>query len=810
MGEVWRARDPRLGRDVAVKVIRRALLADDGAAARFDLEARAAAAISHPNVRAVFDVGEADGQTYVVCELLDGITLRERIAGGTRLTAREAVHVARQIADGLAAAHASGVIHRDLKPENVFLTRDGPVKILDFGLAKLRDPEAAGADSTLTGEGAVLGTVAYMAPEQLRGQAADARADLFALGVVLHELLAGRRPFGGESSADLMAATLREAPEPLPAAVPPVLARLVERCLEKDRSRRFQSARDLGFALEQTALAPPRSPAPAPRRRWWYGLALAPIAAAAGAAWMAKPAPEPPRFQRLSFRRGDVWSARFAPDGAVYYEHTLQGRKDTGVFRVRPSDPESRSLGIAGAGLFAVSPTGELAVRLNPGTRGHAMMGVLARVSPEGGTPRELATRVTNADWSPDGSQLAVSRNVEGTDLVELPVGKVIYRTQGGIDDLRFSPDGTRLAFTENRLEIGKRAHLVILDRDGNVLRRSREYHDLYGLAWSPRGELWFTACDEGMNRSLRALTDGGDRNLLRIPARLTLLDVAPDGRVLLLTVSWRASAMWRDAGADSVERDLSWLDRSVVADLSRDGTRLLLQEIGEGGGARHRTYLRETTGADAVWLGDGAGIAIAPGGGEVLIAKLDRPAELEVVPTGPGVARAVPPGDLEARQHVVWLPDGRIAYTGVARDLTRRIYVQELEGAPRPLSPPGWLIHAPRAAAPDGKVVVARRWGFGKLHLWPIDGGEPVEVAGVERGETFAGWRGNRLLVFAEKKRVHAVDPATGARELVRELAAGDDDLVNVADLRLLDSGAYAYTRIIHSSDLYVVSGIE
>jgi serine/threonine protein kinase len=819
MGEVWRARDPRLQRDVAIKVIRPSLLVEPRAAARFDVEARAAAAVSHPNVRAIFDVGAADGQAYVVCELLDGENLRARIAGGVALPPRQAIDIARQIADGLAAAHASGVIHRDLKPENVFLTRDGQVKIVDFGLAKLSEPGSP-AEATLTGAGALLGTIAYMAPEQLRGEVADARSDLFALGVMLHEMLSGTRPFAGGNNADLMAGVLREAAAPLPASVPPPLARVVERCLEKDRARRFQSARDLAFALEQAADLPsaPRVVAASRRRRpWLYATALVPLAAGAAAAvWTLWPSHPSPTFQRLSFRRGDVWSARFSPDGAIYYENTLYGRPGTETYRIRPGDPESRSLGIRGAGLLAVSPHGDLAVRLNPGARGRAAIGTLARVSPEGGTPRELAESVSNADWSPDGADLVVVRVGGGTDTVELPIGHPIYRTEGRIDDLRFSPDGGQIGFSENPYEIDKHASLVILDREGKVVRRSREYHDLYGVAWSPGGALWFTASDEGMNRSLRALTDDGDRELLRIPARLTLLDVARDGRVLLLRVGWRAQAMWRGPDDAHGERDLSWLDHSNVSDLSRDGTRLLLREMGDGGGPRHRTYLRDAAGGDAVWLGEGAAAAMDPAGDRVLIAHPDQPAALEVVPTGAGAPRRISAGALEARLDPCWFPDGkRIAYTGIdAGNTVRRVYVQDLDGEPRPLTPRGWVLPPSGACAvsPDGQQVVARPWGESGLFLWPVAGGEPAKVPGLLRHDRFAGWRGRELLVLhsAERYRVVAIDPTSGTRTDVLELDPAPDELVNVRDFRLAENGAYAYTRITHTSELYLVSGIE
>ena len=253
MGEVYRARDPRLGRDVAIKVLPAELTADADCLRRFEQEARAAAALNHPNILAVYDLGTHDGSPYIVSELLDGDTLRERLAGGP-LAVRKAVEVASQLVRGLAAAHERGIVHRDLKPDNVVVTRDGRVKILDFGIAKTASVTTLGSDVTQTRDGTVLGTVGYMAPEQLRGEPVDARADIFAVGVIMHELIAGQPPFRRSSAADTMSAVLREEPPDL-AGQPEALARIVRRCLEKDPINRFQSARDLGFALETMAVA---------------------------------------------------------------------------------------------------------------------------------------------------------------------------------------------------------------------------------------------------------------------------------------------------------------------------------------------------------------------------------------------------------------------------------------------------------------------------------------------------------------------------------------------------------------------------
>ncbi len=288
MGEVYRAKDPRLGRDVAIKVLPAALSSDPDRLRRFEQEARAAGVLNHPNLTAVYDVGTHEGAPYVVSELLEGETLRGRLAGGA-FTARKALGHALQIANGLAAAHEKGIVHRDLKPENIFVTPDGRVKILDFGLAKLTEAPGSTSQTNLptaipnTEPGVVLGTLGYMAPEQVRGKPADARSDIFSFGAILYEMLSGKRAFHGDSAADTMSAILLKDPPDLSAtnqSVSPGLGRVVHHCLEKSPEQRFQSARDLAFDLESLSdlsglsQAIKAAPAGAPRRARWIALVV--------------------------------------------------------------------------------------------------------------------------------------------------------------------------------------------------------------------------------------------------------------------------------------------------------------------------------------------------------------------------------------------------------------------------------------------------------------------------------------------------------------------------------------------------------
>src|SRR5215469_12211184 len=376
MGEVYRARDPRLKREVAIKVLPASFSSDPQRLHRFEQEAIAAGALNHPNILAVYDIGQQDGSPYIVSELLDGATLRERLRSGP-LPIRKAVEYAQQIARGLAAAHDKGIVHRDLKPENIFLTNDGRVKILDFGLAKLTHAESTEDDQALTqtvqsDPGTVLGTVGYMSPEQVRGKPADARSDLFSFGAILYEMISGKRAFHSESPAETMSAIVKEEPPELTQTnrnVPPAMEHIVRHCLEKNPQERFQSARDVAFDLEIMSgiSGPSKSGISAVPLRWQMRWELAAvIAAVAAAAFLMGMAVrgggtrQQPSFHEVTFRRGHVSAARFATDGlTVIYSAAWQG-KPYEVFTSVAGSTESRALGLANTDMLAVSVNGEL------------------------------------------------------------------------------------------------------------------------------------------------------------------------------------------------------------------------------------------------------------------------------------------------------------------------------------------------------------------------------------------------------------------------------------------------------------------
>jgi len=623
MGEVYRAHDARLARDVAIKVLPEEVAQDKDRLKRFEQEARAAGALNHPGLLTVFDVGHHEGVPYLVSELLEGAPLRSLLRGGA-LPLRKTLDLGAQIGRGLAAAHGRGIVHRDLKPENLFVTTDGRAKILDFGLAKLKRSLDAVATSAPTetspsSPGTVVGTVGYMSPEQVRGETVDARSDIFSLGVVLYEMLSGRRAFRGATSIETMNAILKEDPPPLSdpdRPLPAALERIVLRCLEKDPSTRIQSAQDLAFALEALSgdarpLSASGVSVPSLRRQsgWAWQVALAAIGSLALAAtfWAGRRSAErpPPVFERVTHRVGRVGEARFAPDGQTIVFSAEWETDPPRLFTARAGSLESRPLDLPGAGLLALSASGEMAVSLRPEYQParDSMQGTLARVQLSGGAPREIQERVIGADWSPDGSELAVVHAGRKSRL-DYPLGKTLTQSEGRFAHPRVSPRGDLVALFE---WLDWPCAVVVVDRKGR--KRSLtgyDYRLCMGLAWSPDGrEVWFTGLDKGGTMNVRAVTlEGRERVVHANPGHLSLRDISPKGDVLLVRVTDTFSVYARVPGMEE-ERNFSWLGNSYSMDLSADGKMLLLGNYASPAGLAPM-FLRPTDGTAAIRLGEG------------------------------------------------------------------------------------------------------------------------------------------------------------------------------------------------------------
>jgi hypothetical protein len=827
MGEVHRAWDEGLGREVAVKMLPRGLAGDPERLRRFEQEARAAGRLNHPNVLAVHDVGQQEQVPYLVSELLEGGTLRERMDGGPIPLAR-AADLAAQTARGLSAAHAKGIVHRDLKPENVFVTRDGHVKILDFGLAKAMPLEHGRGPrpSDHTEPGVLLGTVGYMSPEQARGEPADHRSDLFALGAILCEMLTGRPAFRRPTLAESLGAILRDDPaaalDDLP-SVPEGMSRLVRHCLEKEPEERFQSARDLAFQLETftgsrpsgRVAAPPASPR-APR---W--LALLAVAAVAGGAatlaarwWREPPAAS---FRQLSFRRGTIHQARFSADGyTVLYSAAWDGRPPE-LYSMRLDGMESRPLGLLGR--LLATARGEMAVLAERDGRPR-----VSRVPLEGGAPREVLEDVVDADWSPQGDEFAVVRRSADRTRLEFPAGRIVYETAGTIETPRISPRADQVAFFDQSMQGNSPGTLMVVDREGQVRSLSAGWTDTGGVAWPPGAdEVWFTAARVGNARTLQAVTLGGAQRLLaRVPGTLVLHDISRRGEVLVSHASHRSDALGLLPG-DARERDHSWLDWTHATELSDDGRRLLFTAEGEGGGALYTIYLRPDPQALPVRLGDGHGTEVSPDGAKVLAMLRGNPPKLLALPTGAGPPLPLSNGHAFAEYHWAWwFPDGRrVLFLSNEKGGPPRLFVQELEGGrPRPLAAPGVAAYRHKPITPDGRHVLALAPGppEPRFLLFPVEGGDPRPVAGLRADDRPIRWSGDGRHLFVRgpgagpPAHIDRLDVATGRRERWRDLAPADPaGASRVGDVLLSADGRfYVYNCARELSELFLAEGLR
>ncbi len=849
MGEVYLAQDARLGRKIALKLLPPHFTQDAQRVRRFEQEGRAASVLNHPNIITIYDIGQVERSYYIATEYIEGQTLRQQMADG-RMKLSEVLEVARQVASALAAAHTVGIVHRDIKPENVMVRPDGLVKVLDFGLAKLRPPKPAAAmDSEaptmeaperLTEPGVVMGTWGYMSPEQVRGQAADHRSDIFSFGAILYELLSGRRAFNGESIADLTSAILKEEPPGLSETnqqVSPQLEKIVRRCLEKRTERRFQSASDLGFAIESLAInsgssGNPGVSQPGPtvestRRLHWplflgLGFALLAVAAVAGMLISSnlRQAP-PPTYQRLTFNRGTIWKARFAPDGQTVLYSARWNGSPLDVFSVRAGKTESRSLKLENTDLLAISASNELAVLRN---RQHLAWfisrGTLARMPVDSGAARDLLEDVQEADWSPDGTKLAVVRWVNGRTRLEYPIGKVLYETAGYLSHPRISPKGDLVAFMDHQVQRDNRGWVAVVDLTGKKTVLSGEWSGEEGLAWSAAGdEVWFTASKAGEADALYAVTlSGRERLVVRMPVRLMLHDISRDGRVLL--ASYHAPQdIISQASGETKERDLSWLDSAEPSDLSPDGKTGLFVYAGEGAGTNYAVYLRQTDGSPAVRLGDGYPQQLSPDG-KWALTVLYTPSQLVLLPTGAGEARQLERGPIE--QYSVgarWFPDGkRIVFQGREPGHDWRYYIQSVEGGlPRPITPEG-TTRTRRGIfiSPDGRWVIASDTQH-QRSFYPVEGGAPQPISHLESEDEIIGWSSDgRSLYLARTQempiRVYRFDPALGRKELQKEVMPADPAGIHWPNYILLtpDGKGYVYSVRRTLSDLYLVEGLK
>jgi len=841
MGEVYRARDTRLDRTVAVKILPPSVSSDPDRLLRFQHEARILSTLNHPNVLAIFDVGEQAGARFLVSEFLEGQSLREVLAAGP-LPRRAVTVYALEIAKGLAAAHEKGVVHRDLKPDNIFITRDDRVKILDFGLAKQVPVQPAAQESQTmtvaapTTPGTVMGTVGYMSPEQVRGEPVDHRSDIFSLGAVLYEMASGKRAFRGESSVETMNAILKEdVPEFSPSGtqVSPGLDRIIRRCVEKKPERRFQSASDLAFAIEAlsstTSVASASAIAqvvePKSKRTWlsWAAAALAGLALTS-AAWMAgkrSTAKPQPKFTRLTYQQGYLSNARFAKDGQTVVYSAQWNNDPLQIYSVRTEFPQSTKVDLPSAALLALASSGDMEVALDFVQESWFMYGTMGQAQMTGGTPRAQEKEVIASDYAPDGKTVAVVRRANRKVQVEYPEGKVVYATAGYLDYVRVSPSGKQVAFAEHPVYGDDRGWVSVVDEAGNHKQLTQEFGSVQGLAWSRTGaEVWFTAAKETTDRQVFGVSlSGNERPILTMPQGGRLLDIAADGRVLLSVERQQSELTGIDETGKEL-RGLEWFDASIMGDILPDGKAITFLEWGGPAGSLYLQVYRKLDGSAPVALGPGAQPRFSPDGSFVAGPLLTRPPQVVLNPVGTGESRRLPVGEITSLRNVYWFPDGKhLLLVGAAEGQPTRSYEMALDGGkPQPLGPADFI---GIAVSPDGKRIAGRN-ANGEAVIFDRETQKMQAISGIEHGGIFSGeilskWTedGKALLLYSatpREARIYRVEPETGKRTLLQTVEprdkAGLGDPIRLAYAERSKTCAYTTVRVLGT--LYVADGLE
>ena len=740
MGEVYRARDSRLDRDVAIKILPEFVSSDPDRLQRFETEAKAAAALNHPNILAVYQMGTYAGVPYLVSELLEGMTLTENIRRGS-LPLRKAIDYGIQIAHGLAAAHEKGIVHRDLKPDNLFVTKDGRVKILDFGLAKLLQPKESqtSQNPTLTIPGIAIGTVGYMAPEQVRGLATDHRADIFAFGAILYEMVMGKRTFDGPTSADTMSAILNEEPpsiSQLSPDTPAALERVVHRCLEKNPEQRFQSASDLAFALQAladpgmssaTGFRPIQKNAQKSSRLALSAAIVVVLGAVIIAYFWLQSAPAPKIANYTQLTHDGQQKSLIGTDGARLYLSLGEVRAGSfashGVAEMSASGGEPRKIRILPSPDMVpvdLSPDGSELLVVDG--QGAPPKGPLWSLPILGGSPRRLADLVAEtAAWSHDGKMLAY------TNLGDLFVAKSdgtesrkVVSVKGDILTVTWSPDGSHLRFdsSETAGTIGQQLEWEVSVSGTDLHRLLAGWHDPPDECcgkWTPDGKYFVFQS----NRQIWALAKAG--GFLRPEPKPVQLTFSPlslsaplpskDGKKLfMIGQSYRGELMRYDAKTRQFSPFLGGISAEYV-NFSKDGQWVTYVSYREGtlwrsrpdGSERLQLTYAPMYPVLPRWSPDGKAIIFFE-----FALSADKPARIYQVSPNGGAPRLLLPDDRTQQLDPNWSPDGsKIVFAGESNDPTSAIRI--LDVASRKLSslPDSQGLYSPRWS-PDGRYISA------------------------------------------------------------------------------------------------------
>jgi hypothetical protein len=668
----------------------------------------------------------------------------------------------------------------------------------------------------------------------VRGEPSDHRADIFALGCVLYEMLTGQRAYKRDTAAETMAAILRE--EPPDAAslnrnVPPAVLRTLRRCLEKRPQERFESARDLAFALESSLDGNSASSGvalPAIRSRTWLagavaGLILGGLAGVAGT-WIGRirsadvGSSAEPQFRRLTFDKGTIRDGRFMPDGqSIIYGAAWNGQP-LKIFMARADSPESAALSLPNARLLSISKTGELAISLNHSYGGWMGEGTLARSSVLGSAPRVMVEHVREAEWAPDGRDLAVVRRIGGRERLEFPLGKVLYQTSGFVSDIRFSPSGDRIAFADHPVYADDAGDLAIVDKDGHRVVLSQGWISIHGVAWSRDGtEIWFggtkgaAVSGDGVYAVMR---NARLRSVLRGPTRYKVLDIASDGRVLLAQDREEniVEAVMSDS---SVPVDVSLRSNSSSTWIAADGRSVL---IADKSTASYETYLLKAGGLP-VHLGAGMPTSLSRDGRWAVAVPVDGH-PLFLHPTGPGNTRQLPDPENIVFDSAGFADNTHLIGFGQKHGDRSRGYVQDITGGtPQPFTPEGAIVGAIRwwtsPISPDGTRVVAAA-DDGTPMIYRVAGGAPDPVRNVQPGELPVQWTSDgRGLLIARGDglpwTVDRLDLATGQRTPATTVRAHDPAGLRLSVFAISPDAKYyvhSYSRLL--SDLFIVDGLK
>ena len=811
MATVYLAQDIRHDRRVAIKVLHPELSAVLGAD-RFLAEIKLTAALQHPHILPLFDSGSADGLLFYVMPYVEGETLRTRLSREKQLPIGEAVSLAKQVAGALDYAHRHGVIHRDIKPENVLL-HDGSALVADFGIA-LAVQTAGGQRMTQTGLS--LGTPAYMSPEQAMGERdLTARSDVYALGAISYEMLVGEPPFSGPTAQAIVAKVITDEPRPLHPqrkSIPANVEAAVLTALQKLPADRFGTAAEYAAALNALDTKP-RMAAPAAHRARamtvsFVAGALA-IGLAIGALLRGGATSSSLHFAQKTVAEYQIFESRFAPDGKTLVYSAGEVTTPPSVYVIRPDYPEPQPLNIGSAELLAVSSQSELAVLVRPVYLAQRLFrGTLARVPIGGGAPRELVDSVTEADWSPDGLQLAIIRMVGDKDRLEYPEGKVLAESAGGyLSEPRFSPDGKYIAFAEHPFRYDNRGTVDVVDMNGKKTTLTPDFPGIDGIAWSRDGrEVLFSARANTRQNVVQGVTLGKKLHVaIDGPGDLLIHDVASDGRWLVGRETHRVQTYFRAPGANA-DRSAGWFDYNFRPLLSRDGTLLAFGDGSAEGGDYYGVVMRRTDGGPATRLGEGEPTDFSSDGKWLLSAVASRPPKVVAYPTGAGSERVIDAGALESVDRAWWGPnDESVIMCGNEKGKAPGCFLRTLkkDGPLQPL----------RSAflSPDGTRIVVTLMGQGGVGIATLTGDGARPIPGLSDKETVLRWSpdGRALWTFeSAASKVWATDVATGRRQLLLTLGEPNGDNEFTA-LRLADDPKeYAYSRASHRSVLFVVEG--